>query len=339
MRLASEKLNLNLRHTFQIAHGAEEVAENVLVRLRDGRHEGLGEASPKGYYGQNQAQCMRTLRDLAPRLSSASVFDLERILAALERRYPQAAGARAAVDIALHDLLGKRLGLPLWKYWGLDPTQTPQTSYTIGIDTLQKVREKIAEAARFPVLKIKLGVQNDMDIIQEVRRLCPKKTLRVDANCGWSVKEAIAKARVLERLGIEFIEQPVPAGQNAKLKRIQDRIGLPLVTDESSLVAADLPALRGCVKGINIKLVKCGGLREALKMIHTARACGLKIMLGCMIESSVMITAGAHLTPLVDWADLDGNVLITNDPFKGVALDKDARLILPKGPGLGLTCR
>ena len=336
MKLNAEKLDLRLRHTFTIARGSEDVSKNVLVRLRDGRFEGLGEASPKGYYGQNQAQCLRTLRSIAPFLKDVSAFDIENIMSSLERRLPHAAGARAAVDLALHDLLGKQLDLPLWKYWGLDHSKTPQTSYTIGIDTLQKVREKIAEAARFPVLKIKLGVKNDIEIIKEVRRLCPKKTLRVDANCGWSVKEAIEKARVLERLGIEFIEQPVPPGQNAKLKRIQERIGLPLVTDESSIIAADIPALRGCVKGINIKLVKCGGLREALKMIHTARACGLKIMIGCMIESSVMITAGAHLTPLVDWADLDGNVLITNDPFKGVSLNRDAKLILPTRPGLGV---
>ena len=336
MKLTAEKLDLRLRHTFRIARGAEDVSQNVLVRLRDGRHLGIGEASPKGYYGQDQANCIRTLKAIAPRLKRAGVFELENILVDLERRLPHQASARAALDIALHDLLGKRLGVPLWKYWGLDPLKTPQTSYTIGIDTLEKVRQKLEEAARFPVLKIKLGVPGDMEIIKEVRRLCPKKTLRVDANCGWSVKAAIEKARVLERLDIEFIEQPVPPGDNAKLKRIQDRIGLPLVTDESSLVAADIPPLRGCVRGINIKLVKCGGLREALKMIHTARACGLKIMLGCMIESSVLITAAAHLTPLVDWADLDGNVLITNDPFTGVQLDRNAKLILPAGPGLGV---
>lgn len=339
MKTLVEKLNLRLRHTFTIARSSEDVAYNVLVRVRDGRFEGVGEASPSGYYGQTQAGCMKTLARMARSLARAGPFDLERILSDLKKRFPRQAAARAAVDIALHDLLGKKLGLPLWKYWGLDPARTPQTSFTIGIDTLAKVRQKVAEAERFPVLKIKLGVRGDLEIIREVRRLCPKKILRVDANCGWGVKEAIAKARVLERLGIEFIEQPVPPGQNGKLKRIQDRIGLPLITDESSLTPEDIPALRGCVRGINIKLTKCGGLREAFKMIHTARACGLQVMAGCMIESSVMITAAAHLTPLVDYADLDGNILIANDPFSGVRLDRHARLMLPQGPGLGVRAR
>ena len=180
----------------------------------------------------------------------------------------------------------------------------------------------MAEAAQYPVLKIKLGVPNDLEILREVRRLAPKKTLRVDANCGWTVRQTIQKAKTLEKLGVEFIEQPIPPGDNAALKRIKQAIGLPLLTDESSLTPEDIPALRGCVDGINLKLVKCGGLREAMKMIHTARACGLKIMIGCMIESSLLITAAAHLTPLLDYADLDGNLLVSDDPFAGVKLDK-----------------
>lgn len=336
MKLSAEYLDLKLRHTFTIARSSSDYANNVLLRLRDGRHEGLGEAAPQRYYGQNQAGCRRTLLKMGACLKDADPFDLERVLDGLAKRFPKEPSARAAVDMALHDLIGQRTGLPLWKYWGLDAAKTPQTSFTIGIDTLAMVRKKLEEAERFPVLKIKLGVQGDMEIVKEVRRLCPKKTLRVDANCGWSVKDAIAKAKILEKLGVEFIEQPVPPGQNAKLKRIQERIGLPLMADESSLTPDDIPPLRGCVKCINIKLVKCGGLRDALKMIHTARACGLKIMVGCMIESSVLITAAAHLTPLVDYADLDGNVLISNDPFDGVKLDRNAKLLLPNRAGLGV---
>jgi L-alanine-DL-glutamate epimerase-like enolase superfamily enzyme len=240
------------------------------------------------------------------------------------------------VDLALHDLIGKKLGLPLWKYWGLDPSLTPRTSFTIGIASLEKVVAKVGEAESYPVLKIKVGVANDLEILREVRRLAPRKTLRVDANCGWTVKEAIAKARALEKLGIEFIEQPIPPGNNAALKKIKEAIGLPLLTDESSLVPEDVPALRGCVDGINIKLVKCGGLRAGMRMIHTARACGLKIMFGCMIESSVLISAAAQLAPLADFADLDGNLLITNDPFRGVKIDSQAKLILPEAPGIGV---
>lgn len=336
MQLTATPLDLPLRHTFTIARSSEDVARNVLVRLRHGKLEGFGEAAPQRYYGQSQAGCLRVLRRMTPFLKDADPFALERLTRELARRFPKEPSARAAVDVALHDLLGKSLGVPLWKYWGLDPDAAPPTSFTIGIDTLEMVRRKVEEARAYPILKIKLGVRNDLEILREVRRLCPRKTLRVDANGGWTVREAIAKARVLEKLGVEFVEQPVPPGNNAALKRIQDRIGLPLLTDESSCVPEDVPALRGCVKGINIKLVKCGGLRPALQMIHTARACGLKIMLGCMIESSVLITAAAHLAPLVDYADLDGALLLARDPFRGARFTREARMVLPRGPGLGV---
>ena len=269
-------------------------------------------------------------------LKDRDPFELETILADLKKHFPKEASAIAAVDIALHDLIGKKLNIPLWKYWGLDPNAAPRTSFTIGIDTIEKVQLKVAEAAPYPILKIKVGVASDIEIMREVRRLAPKKRLRVDANCGWSVPEAIRKAKVLEKLGVEFIEQPIPPGNNKALKKIKDSIGLPLMTDESSLTPDDIPGLWGCVDGINIKLVKCGGLRQALKMIHLARACGMKIMLGCMIESSVLCTAAAHLSPLVDYADLDTPLLIKSDPFCGMTIDKNAKLILPHGPGLGV---
>lgn len=336
MRLHASPLNLPLRHTFTIARHSEAVAKNVLVHLKAGARTGLGEAAPKSYYGQSQEGCLSTIQRLAPLLKDADPFDIEHLGTELERRAPDDPAARAAIDIALHDLLGQQLGLPLWKYWGLDPSRTPCTSFTIGIDTMAMVRTKVAEAVKYPILKIKMGRQDDLEILREVRRLCPTKTLRVDANCGWTVKESIAKARVLEKLGVEFIEQPVAPGRNAALRRIQERIGLPLMADESSLTPCDLPPLRGCVKAINIKLVKCGGLRPARRMIETARACGFKIMLGCMIESSVLVTAAAHLSPLVDYADLDGGLLLKRDPYRGVRFDRSAKLLLPMAPGLGV---
>jgi L-alanine-DL-glutamate epimerase-like enolase superfamily enzyme len=337
MQLTARPLDLTLRHTFATARSASAVAHNVLVTIRHGGQTGLGEAAPIRYYNQTQASCIRALQRMAKHLRDADPFDIEAVLTALKARFPGEPSAIAAVDLALHDLLGKQLGLPLWKYWGLDPARTPRTSFTIGIDTLEKVVAKVAEAEKYPVLKIKVGVANDLEILREVRRLAPRKVLRVDANCGWTVKEAIAKARALEKFGVEFIEQPIPPGNNAALRRIKNSIGIPLMTDESSLVPADIPPLRGCVDGINIKLVKCGGLREGLKMIHAARACGLKIMLGCMIESSVLISAAAQLSPLVDYADLDGNLLIKDDPFRGVRIDRTAKLLLPKRAGIGVT--
>ncbi|MBA3710772.1 MAG: dipeptide epimerase [Planctomycetes bacterium] len=339
MRLTATPLDLPLRHRFTIARHSVATQENVLVRVRWRGLEGLGEAAPMSFYGQTRRGCQRALERMGRRLQGRDPFELEDILADLRRRFPREPSAVAAVDMALHDLIGKKLRMPLWRYWGLDPERAPQTSFTIGIDTIEKVADKVREAERYPVLKIKLGVAHDLEIMREVRRLAPKKRLRVDANCGWSVKDAIAKAKVLEKLGVEFIEQPLPAGHNADLKRISQAIGIPLMADESSLTPEDLPGLVGCVAAINIKLVKCGGLREAMKMVQVARACGFKIMVGCMIESSVLITAAAHLAPLIDYADLDGNLLISKDPFRGVRIDRQARLLLPRDPGLGVVER
>jgi len=339
MKFTAVPLNLALRHPFTIARSTQQCARNVLVKLEYGSLAGWGEAAPNPWYGQTQQSCLKALQAMGRLLARREPFDLEDILAELKRRFPTQPSAIAAVDVALHDLIGKRLGLPLWKYWGLNSTQTPQTSFTIGIDTLKKVAVKVEEARAYPILKIKVGVEHDLEIMREVRRLAPKKRLRVDANCGWTARQTVAKAKVLEKLGVEFIEQPISPGRNDELRKIKRAIGLPLISDESSVVPEDVPALCGCVDGINIKLVKCGGLRAATKMLHTARACGLKVMLGCMIESSVLISAAAQLAPLLDYADLDGNLLVSNDPFEGVKLSKDARLLLPNRPGLGLRVR
>ncbi|HYF49641.1 MAG TPA: enolase C-terminal domain-like protein, partial [Planctomycetota bacterium] len=214
MKLSAYKLDLTLRHTFTIARSSSDVAQNVLVKIRDGDKEGLGEAAPVRYYGQTQLSCLNALEKMGKRLVGRSPFEIDDILADLRKRFPKEPSAIGAIDVALHDLIGKKTNLPLWKYWGLNPKTTPQTSFTIGIDTIERVVQKLAEARDYPVLKIKLGVGHDMEIMREVRKLCPKKTLRVDANCGWTVKQAIAKAKILEKLGVEFIEQPIPPGNN-----------------------------------------------------------------------------------------------------------------------------
>lgn len=339
MQLTATPLNLTLRHAFSTSRDTQHIARNVLVEISDGELTGFGEAAPISYYKQTQVTCMRALGKMGRILAKRDAFDVESILGELWKRFPGEPSAIAAVDIALHDLIGKKLNQPLWKLWGLEPKNTPQTSFTIGIDTFEKVVAKLHEAQGYPVLKIKLGGGQDIEIMREVRKLAPKKVLRVDANCAWTVKETIAKARELEKLGVEFIEQPIPPGNNASLKKIKNGIGIELMTDESSLTPGDIPALAGCVHGINIKLVKCGGVREGLKMVHIARACGLKIMFGCMIESSVLISAAAQLSPLADYADLDGNVLIVDDPFDGVGLDKRAKLTLKDAPGIGCVLR
>jgi L-Ala-D/L-Glu epimerase len=245
--------------------------------------------------------------------------------------------ARAALSTALHDLAGKRLGVPLWKLWGLDAARAPLSTFTIGIDTPDMIRRKVKEAEEYPILKIKLGLDNDMEILQAIRDVTDRE-LRVDANCGWTRKQAIRMLPVLEEFGVTVLEQPLPAGDLDGLAAVARASRIPVVVDESCLVAGDIPRLVGLVDGINIKLAKTGSLREALRMIALARAHHLMVMVGCMIESSIGITAAAHFTPLVDIADLDGAALLADDPYAGATIAA-GRIRLPDGPGLGVTRR
>jgi L-Ala-D/L-Glu epimerase len=229
------------------------------------------------------------------------------------------------------------LGVPLYKLLGLNPEHTPSTSLTIGIDSPQEMAKKALLAKDYPVLKIKVGTKHDLDIIKAIRDVSAA-IIRVDANTGWTPKEAIKNITAFEPYNIEFVEQPVPAHDLAGLKMIRDNVPLPIIADESCMTIDDIPRLSECVDGVNFKLMKNGGIRNILKMIQVARAHHLRVMLGCFIESSLAITAAAHLTPLVDYADLDGNVLIDNDPYQGVRV-KNGKLVLPDGPGLGVKAR
>ncbi|MFB3042350.1 MAG: dipeptide epimerase, partial [Candidatus Poribacteria bacterium] len=245
--------------------------------------------------------------------------------------------AKSAIDMALHDRLGKVLGVPLYRLWGLDPDATPCTSFTIGLDEPEMMQQKVREASEYPILKVKLGTSHDLEIIRTLREVTDKP-IYVDANTAWTPKEAVRKIRELVPYGLELIEQPTHPDDLEGLKFVREHSELPIIADESVKRAADIPALVGCVDGVNIKLVKCGGLLEAMRIIHVARAHGLQIMIGCMIESSLGITAAAHLTPLVDYADLDGHLLIANDPYSGVRLEA-GKLILPNLPGIGVIPR
>ena len=336
MRISFARTRLELRHTFRIARSADEFRESVLVRLEENGIEGLGEAAPSPRYGQSAESVQKALASIEETLLEPAGHiedDLERAAGPLAGE----PAALAAIDIALHDLLGKKLGAPLHALLGLDPGKTPATSYTIGIDTPEIDAEKIREAEGFPVLKVKMGLENDREIMEAVRALTGRP-VRIDANEGWTRDEALEKMRWLEGLNVEFVEQPLPAADLEGVRWLAGRTSLPIFADESVRVASDVPKLAGTFHGINIKLMKCGGIREALRMIHTARACGMKVMLGCMIESSIGITAAAHLSPLADFADLDGNILIRNDPAAGVTT-LNGKLVLPKGPGLGVTLR
>jgi L-alanine-DL-glutamate epimerase-like enolase superfamily enzyme len=237
----------------------------------------------------------------------------------------------------LHDLVGKRLDVPLFRMWGLDPCAAPPSTFTIGLDAPERIGAKVQEAAQYPILKVKLGTDRDLEILRAIRQVTDKE-IRVDANCGWTVKRALRMLPVLDEFGVTVLEQPLVPHDLDGLAAVTAQADIPVIADESCLTAVDIPPLVGKVDGINIKLAKCGGLREALRMIAVARAHGLMVMVGCMIESSLGITAAAHFTPLVDIVDLDGAALLADDPFTGATIEQ-GQVRLPSGPGLGVSRR
>ncbi len=335
MKLSYREYVLRLRHTFAIARGSVDTKQVLIVLLEHDGIVGYGEAAPSSRYGETSD----TVKAFLGRVKLEwfdNPFQLESILSQVDSISEGNYSAKAAIDIALHDWMGKRLGLPLHELWGLNRTMTPQTSFTIGIDKPEILAQKIEEAEQYPILKIKLGTDDDQSIMSTIR-MATKKVLRVDANEGWKRKEtAVEKIKWLEQQGVEFVEQPMPASDLDGTAWVRERVNLPLIADEDCVRYHDVPRLQKAFDGINIKLMKCTGLREAMKMIHTARACRMKVMLGCMIETSLAITAAAQLSPLIDYADLDGNLLITNDPFIGVRV-KEGKLELPDRPGIGIT--
>ena len=333
MKITFSRFDLRLKHTFTISRGGRDVSPVVIVELEHGGIVGYGEAAPSARYGESPDSVSGFLAALNL-TAFKTPFELESILTYVEKAAPGNTAAKASVDLALHDWIGKKLGLPLYRYWGLEGGKTPRTSFTIGIDSPKVIEQKVREAELYPILKIKLGGDNDEEIIRTIRGVT-KKTLRVDANEGWKKREvAVERIKWLEQEGVEFVEQPMPAADLAGTAWVRERVNLPLMADENSLRLQDVPKLQGAFDGINIKLMKCTGLREAQRMIGTARACSMKVMLGCMIESSVAISAAAQLAPLVEYADLDGNVLINNDPFDGVR-SLDGVLRLTDRPGHG----
>ncbi len=336
MEFSAETIRLDLVHPFRIAREVSDHKHNVLVRISDGGLTGIGEAAPSRYYKEDAGSVLRALEE-APALLGGDPFELEATMDRLVSRFPGDPSARAAVDIALHDLVARRLDVPLYRWLGLDPAKTPVTSFTIGIDEPETIRRKVREAAGYPALKIKLGSERDLEIMHAIRNETDAR-IRIDANAGWTADQAVEMVQRLPEFDVELVEQPLPPGSPEDWRRVRAAAPMPIIADESVLTSTDVPAMAGLVDGVNIKLMKCGGVREALRLIHTARAHGMSVMIGCMIESSVAITAAAHLSPLADYADLDGNLLISNDPFSGVAV-RQGRLILPEGPGIGVAPR
>ncbi|APX97117.1 dipeptide epimerase [Natronorubrum daqingense] len=320
-----ERHTLPLEYPFTIARGTTTETEVVTVRIEDEDGTvGIGGAGPSAHYGETVDTVSAVLPDL---LAAVEDVDDPHRLERIERRMRETVNrnpaARCAVSIALHDLVAKSLDVPLYRYWGLDPSETLETSYTIGIDDTETMREKTETALErgFSTLKVKLGTDRDREIIETIRSVAPDVTLFVDANEAWTPREAVSKIDRLAEYDLAFVEQPVSAEDPEGLEFVYERSALPIAADESCITLEDIPRIADRCDIANLKLMKCGGLREAKRMIHAARAHGLEVMCGCMTESNASIAAATHLAPLLDYADLDGSLLLAADPYDGVPVD------------------
>ena len=338
LRLSFEPYELQLRHTFTVSSHSRKTTPDVQVKLEYEGFTGYGEASMPPYLGQSVETVCAFLSkvDLA---QFNDPFQLENILAYVDSLSPGDSAAKAAVDIALHDLVGKLLGQPWWRLWGLDPAKTPDTTFTIGIDTPDVVRQKTRECAdRFNILKVKVGLDNDKEMIRTIREITDLP-LAVDANQGWKDREqALDEIHWLKENGVVMVEQPMAKERLDDNAWITERSPLPIFADEAIQRLADIPSIKGAYHGINIKLMKCTGMREAWKMLNYARAEGMKVMVGCMTETSCAVSAAAQLSPAVDFADLDGNLLITNDLYTGMEV-VNGKITLSDRPGIGVVTK
>ncbi|MBN8587670.1 MAG: dipeptide epimerase [Rhodothermia bacterium] len=330
-------LVLQFRHPFGISRWTRTETTSVIVRVIHDGIEGIGEGSPNPRYGENYHSAAAFLRQV-DFSGFASPADIEGIMAYVDALAPGEWSAKAALDSALHDWWAKSLGIPLYKAWDIAAQNHLVTSFTIGIDTTEVMVEKTREAAPYGILKVKVGTDRDHETIAAIRSVT-EKPIRVDANEGWKTKEeALDRIEWLASEGVEFVEQPMPAAQLDEMSWLKARSPLPLIADENCGRLHDVDALQEAFHGINIKIDKSGGLLEGRKMALRARELGLSVMIGCMSSASVAISAAGHLALLADYADLDGHLLVGNDPYEGI-LVQDGRLVLPDWPGLGVRLR
>jgi L-alanine-DL-glutamate epimerase-like enolase superfamily enzyme len=315
-----ERLELTLDHPFGISRGTTETTEALVVRLEVDGETGLGAAAPAAYYGETPETVAGLLPDLLAAVEGQDPHDLQGLHDRLEDVVGKNPAAKAAVDVAAHDLVARLLDVPLFRYLGLDPTRSVPSSFTVSLADPETMARRASEAvdAGHDHLKVKLGGDRDEAALAAVREAAPGAAVRVDANAGWRPKEAVRMCGVCADHGVEFVEQPVPPGEG--LGYVHDRSPLPIAADESCVTAADVPTVADSADVVNVKLMKCGGVRPAVEQIHAARAHGLEVMLGCMLEPNVSIAAAAHLTPLVDHADLDGSLLLADDPYEGIPI-------------------
>lgn len=335
LKLSFYPYELQLRHTFTVSSYSRKTTPGVQVCIEYEGVTGYGEASMPPYLGQS----VETVTAFLSKVNLEQFkdpFQMETILAYIDSLSPGDGAAKAAIDIALHDLTGKLIGLPWWRIWGLDAAKAPDTTFTIGIDTPEVVREKTRECAdRFNILKVKVGLDNDKEMISTIREITDLP-LAVDANQGWKDKEkALDEIFWLYENGVVMVEQPMAKERMDDNAWITERSPIPVFADEAIQRLADIPSIKGAYHGINIKLMKCTGMREAWKMVNYSRAEGMKVMVGCMTETSCAVSAAAQLSPAVDFADLDGNLLITNDLYKGMEV-VNGRVTLSDLPGIGV---
>jgi L-alanine-DL-glutamate epimerase-like enolase superfamily enzyme len=333
VQLRHEPLELTTRHEFRIAHGAKRGHRNTLVHLEHDGVTGMGEASPSHYYGETPDTVRFALDTWAPHLGE-DPFALDAITARLDRVLQGHDAARAGLEMALLDWVGKRLDQPVWRLLGLDPAQVPVSCVTLGMAAPDEMERKLTEVIDFPRIKVKLGAPGDVDNLHRIRARYSGR-LQVDANAAWNAADAVRVLRAIEPLGIDLVEQPVARGDLDGLRWVRERVGIPVYADESCHHLADIGVLAGRVDGVNLKLMKTGGVREMQRMIHAARAHGMRVMLGSMVESSLALSAAAQLAPLVDELDLDGHWLIAADPFIGAPGERGA-ITLSEAPGLGV---
>ena len=336
MQLLFHQVDLRLKHTFTIAHDSRDVQPTLIVELRDDAVSGFGEATATRYYGVTVDGMVAALEALRTRIEGHDLANPEAFWAELQPHLTQNPFALCAIDQAAWDLWAKKRGQPLYKLWNLDPARSPLTNYTIGLDTPERMVAKMREQP-WPLYKIKLGrAEEDVQLVRTLRERTYDESVRfrVDANGGWTVEQTLAYAPQLARLGVEFIEQPLPANDWSGAKAVFEQSVLPIIADESCIVEGDVERCAGYFHGVNIKLTKCGGLTPARRMITRARALGLRVMVGCMTESSVGISAITQLLPLLDYADLDGAMLIANDPATGVAF-RQGKVVYARENGTG----
>jgi L-alanine-DL-glutamate epimerase-like enolase superfamily enzyme len=341
VRLSHHILELSTQHEFHIARArAPTVRRNVWVRIEDAQGiEGWGEAAPNAYYAETADTVQAALERMRTRLVDVDTLD-ENVISSLERELvsitPGAAAARAAVSVALFDLLGKRRRRPVYDLFGLDPARAPRSSFTIGLDALEMMRERVRAAASYELLKVKVGTPNDEAILAMLRAERPDAIVRVDANTAWTRAQALQSLPMLVDYRVELLEQPLPADDYEGLALIRAAARMPIIADESCRVARDVAALAGCVDGVNIKLAKCGSLLEAMRIAEAARQRQMQVMVGCMVESTLGIAGAVQLAALADYADLDGAALLARDFFTGPGLEPDGRLRFNREPGLGV---